>query len=73
MKLIIVLYTIVFLSHCTLSEKPKRYLLYDCNPGEGFNLRRDVYIRITNLVRQLNEADVCKGIKVISLSTIHKI
>jgi len=60
MKLIIVLNTIVFLSHCTLSEKPKRYLLYDCNPGEGFNLRRDVYIRITNLVRQLNEADVCK-------------
>ena len=73
MKLILLLFAIVILSHCTLSEKPKRYLLYDCNPGEGFNLRRDVYIRITNLVRQLNEADVCKGIKAISITTIHKI
>ncbi|KAK7508028.1 hypothetical protein BaRGS_00000993 [Batillaria attramentaria] len=32
-----------------------RYLLYDVNPGEGFNLRRDVYMRIANLVRNLNE------------------
>ena len=24
----------------------KRYLLYDVNPGEGFNLRRDVYMRV---------------------------
>lgn len=31
----------------------KRYLLYDCNPGEGFNLRRDVYIRMANLVKEL--------------------
>ncbi|CAH1798259.1 unnamed protein product, partial [Owenia fusiformis] len=31
-----------------------RFLLYDCNPGEGFNLRRDVYIRIANLVKKLN-------------------
>nr|KAG5713730.1 hypothetical protein BaRGS_024357 [Batillaria attramentaria] len=31
------------------------YLLYDVNPGEGFNLRRDVYMRIANLVRNLNE------------------
>ena len=32
-----------------------RYLLYDVNPGEGFNLRRDVYMRIAVLVRSLNE------------------
>lgn len=31
-----------------------RYLLYDVNPGEGFNLRRDVYMRVANLVRNLN-------------------
>lgn len=31
------------------------YLLYDINPGEGFNLRRDVYVRMANLVRQLRE------------------
>ena len=24
----------------------QRYLLYDVNPGEGFNLRRDVYMRM---------------------------
>ena len=32
-----------------------RYLLYDVNPGEGFNLRRDVYMRVANLVRNLNK------------------
>jgi len=32
-----------------------RYLLYEVNPGEGFNLRRDVYVRIANLVRVLND------------------
>ena len=37
------------------TERPKRYLLYDTNPGEGFNLRRDVYIRIANLVKDLRK------------------
>ncbi|XP_029043432.2 GDP-fucose protein O-fucosyltransferase 2 [Osmia bicornis bicornis] len=36
-----------------------RYILYDVNPPEGFNLRRDVYIRIAvfikNLLRQEKE------------------
>ena len=32
-----------------------RYLLYDVNLGEGFNLRRDVYMRVANLVRNLNK------------------
>jgi len=32
-----------------------RYLLYEVNPGEGFNLRRDVYMRIANLVKVLND------------------
>lgn len=39
------------------SRKPVRYLLYDVNPGEGFNLRRDVYMRIANLVKVLNEKE----------------
>ncbi|XP_041700648.1 GDP-fucose protein O-fucosyltransferase 2 isoform X1 [Coregonus clupeaformis] len=30
-----------------------RYLLYDINPPEGFNLRRDVYIRMASLVKTL--------------------
>ncbi|XP_063952904.1 GDP-fucose protein O-fucosyltransferase 2-like isoform X2 [Lytechinus pictus] len=37
--------------------KPQRFLLYDVNPGEGFNLRRDVYMRIANLVKRLLEKD----------------
>ncbi len=28
------------------------------NPGEGFNLRRDVYMRVANLVKKLNEDEV---------------
>ncbi|XP_077993934.1 GDP-fucose protein O-fucosyltransferase 2-like [Glandiceps talaboti] len=35
--------------------RPRRYLLYEVNPGEGFNLRRDVYMRVTNLVKKLRE------------------
>ncbi|GFN98351.1 GDP-fucose protein o-fucosyltransferase 2 [Plakobranchus ocellatus] len=35
--------------------KEPRYLLYDVNPGEGFNLRRDVYMRIAVLVQNLNK------------------
>lgn len=33
----------------------KKYLIYDVNPGEGFNLRRDVYMRAANLVRRLRQ------------------
>ena len=35
----------------------KKYLIYDANPGEGFNLRRDVYMRAANLVRSLRESE----------------
>ncbi|XP_057553537.1 GDP-fucose protein O-fucosyltransferase 2 isoform X2 [Hippopotamus amphibius kiboko] len=31
----------------------RRYLLYDVNPPEGFNLRRDVYIRVASLLKTL--------------------
>ena len=31
--------------------------MYDVNPGEGFNLRRDVYMRVANLVKVLNEEE----------------
>jgi hypothetical protein len=30
-----------------------RYLFYMTNPGEGFNLRRDVYMRIAVMVSML--------------------
>ncbi|XP_071789096.1 GDP-fucose protein O-fucosyltransferase 2-like isoform X1 [Asterias amurensis] len=37
------------------AAKPRRFLLYDVNHGEGFNLRRDVYMRIANLLRRLRQ------------------
>ncbi|XP_055550037.1 GDP-fucose protein O-fucosyltransferase 2 [Wyeomyia smithii] len=36
-----------------LAQKPKVYLLYDVNPSEGFNLRRDVYIRLAVFLKSL--------------------
>ncbi|NXC87755.1 OFUT2 fucosyltransferase, partial [Cercotrichas coryphoeus] len=34
-----------------------RYLLYDVNPPEGFNLRRDVYIRVASLLKTLRKSE----------------
>ncbi|XP_014671307.1 PREDICTED: GDP-fucose protein O-fucosyltransferase 2-like [Priapulus caudatus] len=40
------------------TAKPrKRYLLYSINPGEGFNLRRDVYMRVASLVKMMNDKE----------------
>ena len=40
----------------TNASKPEiRFLIYDVNPGEGFNLRRDVYMRAANMMKLLNE------------------
>ena len=36
------------------NDEKTRYILYDVNPGEGFNLRRDVYMRMAVWVRSLN-------------------
>lgn len=33
------------------------YLLYSVNPGEGFNLRRDVYMRAATLVKELRKSE----------------
>ncbi|XP_037077855.1 GDP-fucose protein O-fucosyltransferase 2-like [Pollicipes pollicipes] len=38
----------------TTSSVYDRYLLYDVNPGEGFNLRRDVYMRVASAVARLS-------------------
>ncbi|KAG8432657.1 hypothetical protein GDO86_017047 [Hymenochirus boettgeri] len=37
------------------SAAEQRYLLYDVNPPEGFNLRRDVYIRMASLLKTLQK------------------
>ncbi|XP_056436215.1 GDP-fucose protein O-fucosyltransferase 2 isoform X2 [Gadus chalcogrammus] len=46
-------------SHAVNSQMARardiRYLLYDVNPPEGFNLRRDVYIRMASLVKTLRK------------------
>lgn len=35
----------------------RRYFLFDVNMGEGFNLRRDVYMRAAQLVKELRKTD----------------
>ena len=37
------------------TSRYSRYLLYTVNPGEGFNLARDVYLRVATLVQELNK------------------
>ena len=37
------------------TKSDRRYLIYDVNPGEGFNLRRDVYMRVANMMKILRE------------------
>ena len=39
----------------TAVNSKTRYLLYSVNPGEGFNLRRDVHMRAANLVLKLRK------------------
>ncbi|KAL1512523.1 hypothetical protein ABEB36_002104 [Hypothenemus hampei] len=39
-----------------IRESTKRYLFYDINPSEGFNLRRDVYMRMAILVNKLKNS-----------------
>lgn len=40
------------------TEQKTKYLIYEVNPGEGFNLRRDVYIRVANLVKHMQNEGV---------------
>jgi peptide-O-fucosyltransferase len=40
---------------CSSLTSSTYYFLYDVNHGEGFNLRRDVYVRMANLVNTLRE------------------
>ena len=38
-------------------RRSTRYFLYTVNPGEGFNLRRDVHMRAATIVKELRQAD----------------
>jgi len=40
------------------SQKQQKFIFYDVNPGEGFNLRRDVFMRIAVFVRNLNQVSI---------------
>lgn len=44
-----------FQGNSNQTKSDKRYLIYDVNPGEGFNLRRDVYMRVANMMQLLRE------------------
>lgn len=35
----------------------RKYLIYSVNPGEGFNLRRDVHVRVATLVKELRKKE----------------
>uniref|UniRef100_A0A2P2I6C8 GDP-fucose protein O-fucosyltransferase 2 n=1 Tax=Hirondellea gigas TaxID=1518452 RepID=A0A2P2I6C8_9CRUS len=49
-----------------------RYLLYTVNYGEGFNLRRDVYVRMANLVHKLR-TERCNEDWILVLPPWHRI
>jgi hypothetical protein len=55
MNIFIKLLLFLKLLNCQHQQIKNKYLFYDVNPSEGFNLRRDVYIRIANLVNNLNK------------------
>jgi len=56
MRLLLLLLVFLYVVACQEEqEKPVRYILYDVNPGEGFNLRRDVYMRMAVFVKKLNK------------------
>ncbi|XP_055386490.1 GDP-fucose protein O-fucosyltransferase 2 isoform X2 [Condylostylus longicornis] len=45
--------------------KPNLYILYEVNPSEGFNLRRDVYIRMAVFLKNLKTQDKFKSAKLV--------
>lgn len=47
------------------NRKNSIYLLYDVNPPEGFNLRRDVYIRLAVFMRQLQATKGYENIRLV--------
>ncbi|XP_065365103.1 GDP-fucose protein O-fucosyltransferase 2 [Calliphora vicina] len=54
--------------YCPFSIKNKNnaiYLLYDVNPPEGFNLRRDVYIRLAVFMRQLQATKGYENVRMV--------
>jgi hypothetical protein len=55
MNILVKLLLFLKIFNCQHQQIKNKYLFYDVNPSEGFNLRRDVYIRIANLVNNLNK------------------
>ncbi|XP_054288620.1 GDP-fucose protein O-fucosyltransferase 2-like [Macrosteles quadrilineatus] len=56
-KIITLIFLIFTLTKCSDNSpkaKIRRYILYDVNPGEGFNLRRDVYMRMAIFIHNLS-------------------
>jgi peptide-O-fucosyltransferase len=53
----ILTFLLLILQAIAKSGPETHYLLYSVNPGEGFNLRRDVYMRAATLVRELRKTE----------------
>ncbi|KAL5970750.1 GDP-fucose protein O-fucosyltransferase 2 [Taenia solium] len=56
---VIVLWGVLFFSlfvPLLCSSINQKYLIYTVNENEGFNLRRDVYVRVANLIRVLRDS-----------------
>lgn len=59
------------INYCSFADKPPAsappiYILYDINPVEGFNLRRDVFIRMAVFLKNLKQnSDVYKNAKLV--------
>ncbi|XP_013103036.1 GDP-fucose protein O-fucosyltransferase 2 [Stomoxys calcitrans] len=54
-----------FCPHCSGNRTNTIYLLYDVNPPEGFNLRRDVYIRLAVFMRQFQQKSGFNNVRLI--------
>ena len=50
------MFLLVVATICGGEDATPRYFIYSVNPGEGFNLRRDVHMRAANLVLNLCKA-----------------
>lgn len=54
-RLVILLLVVISGISSENSNKEDKFILYDVNYGEGFNLRRDVFMRVAVMVKDLNQ------------------
>ena len=52
-----ILLVVWWMPYLPVAVSERRYLIYSVNPGEGFNLRRDVHMRVASLVKELRREE----------------